>query len=246
MRAGHIAYRAMPGGPAAAKETWRMDLSYLWSAMGEPPSSELILKIEPMEWTRRIGVKKIKSALDMMRLSLNSPMTSSMGRIFDGAASLAGVADVMRYEGQAALMLEMAASADLPEISDYELTIVEQNGELIFNPDSLMLSILEDTRQDRSASEIGAHVHAAVVELWLKAALTVRGRTGIETVALSGGCFMNRFLLERISARLASADFTVLTHCQVPANDGGLSLGQAVIAASRLSHPGGLNREGLN
>jgi hydrogenase maturation protein HypF len=167
-----------------------------------------------------------RSALQaMLSAKLNSPPTSSMGRLFDAASALLGVRQVATYEGQAAIELE--ALADPHEAGAYPFDIRPQ----VFDPAPVWQAMLSDLRAGVSRPVIAARFHNSLVELSAELCAAVRSTTGVNTVALSGGVWQNRFLLERSLRRLAAKGFQVLAHRRVPANDGGLALGQALIAS---------------
>jgi hydrogenase maturation protein HypF len=167
--------------------------------------------------------------MKQLESGINVPLTSSMGRLFDGVASLLGICHQISYEGQAAIELE--ALADPREDSSYP---VEFEDGLIFQAESLIHAILSDQLSGTASGIISTRFHNTLAELVLQAALSIRETHHLRTVALSGGVWQNRTLLERSITRLHSADFQVLLHHQVPANDGGISLGQAVIGQRYL------------
>jgi len=148
-------------------------------------------------------------------------------------AALAGIRQQVNYEAQAAIELEMAMDSGADE-SGYVLEIAEENGQLIFSTRRLFVELLADLERSTPVGIISARFHLGLVEALAKAAEILRRRTGLERVCLSGGSFNNRFLLEHLQARLRAAGFQVFTHTEVPAGDGGLSLGQALVAAHRL------------
>jgi len=165
------------------------------------------------------------------------PLTSSLGRLFDAVAALAGVRYLARYEGQAALELEM--QMEVEEVQEdngeiYFFDIVDTDDTFIISPDKAIFHILKDKESGLSASRISWKFHAGLVRLFLDIARKVRKQTGIDCVVLSGGCFLNRFLLENLMQELEKEHFEVLTHTQVPTNDGCIALGQAVVGIERL------------
>jgi hydrogenase maturation protein HypF len=166
----------------------------------------------------------------MLAGGVNAPFTTSAGRLFDGVAALAGLHPRARFEGQAAMALEHAAcqvAADDP----YPLPVAaERDGPARLDWRPLVTAVLDDLRRGAGPGVVGARFHAALVE----AIVAIARRTGVARVALSGGCFQNRLLLEGASERLEAAGFTVLLHRQVPPNDGGIALGQVLVAAASL------------
>jgi hydrogenase maturation protein HypF len=216
----HLAYSPLPGGEAAVHKPARMALAHLWQA-GLPWEDDL----PPLKALSPAERSSLQAMLDR---NLNSPLTSSIGRLFDAASALLGVRQVANYEGQAAIELE--ALADPQEASAYSFDI--RPG--IFDPAPLWQAMLSDLRAEVSLPVIAARFHNSLVELSAELCAAVRSITGINTVALSGGVWQNRFLLEHSLRRLANHGFQVLVHRRVPANDGGLALGQALIASRCL------------
>jgi hydrogenase maturation protein HypF len=164
----------------------------------------------------------------MITNRINSPLTSSMGRLFDAASALVGVRQEATYEGQAAIEFEMLA--DHNERGAYEFEITKD----IFDPAPVWHAMLSDWRRGVGLPVISARFHNGVAQLALSVCEKIRANTGVNTVALSGGVWQNRFLLEQSLQRLRSSHFNVLIHRQVPANDGGIALGQIMIAAQAL------------
>ena len=170
--------------------------------------------------------------LDLLRTQLerqiNAPRTSSMGRLFDAAASLAGVRQRVNYEAQAAI--EFEALVDASETTAYPFDIGADTIGIL----PVVHSLLEDVRVGVPIPVIAARFHNGIAALVAAASTRLRAATGIQKVALSGGVWQNITLLRRTLSLLREQDFQVYIHREVPANDGGLSLGQAAIAASRL------------
>jgi hydrogenase maturation protein HypF len=193
-RVAHLRPFRLPGGEAAIREGWRSADSLLWALGLEPKDPHMIPLLEK---------------------GLNAPYTSSVGRLFDAVASLAGVARESRFEGQAAMLLERAIGDVVTEDS-YPLP----GGDW----EPLIRELLADTSP---APLIAAKFHNALVN-WIA---EEAGRAGLRQVVLSGGCFQNRYLTERAAALLEARGIAVYTHQRVPANDGGIALGQAVLAA---------------
>ncbi len=226
-RAGHLEYVPMPGGEAAVREPWRMALSYLYRHFGRD-----FLRLQ-IPFVQQLDPVKVRVLLQAMERNLNSPLTSSCGRLFDAVAALAGVRQQVNYEAQAAIELEMATDETLAG-TGYELEIVEKAGQLIFSTRRLFVELLADVEKTTPAGIIAARFHLALVDALASATETLRQRTQLDRVCLSGGSFNNRFLLEHLQACLRGKGFQVFTHSEVPAGDGGLSLGQALVAAHRV------------
>ncbi len=237
-RAGHLAYCPMPGGAAAIKQPWRMALSYIMSAIGnrdeEILDNSLVRNvISQRGWPE--NKDHIRGVLQMIQRNIYAPQTSSLGRLFDGVSALIGLRTEVNFEGQAAMELEMCLAGSGPDsaYSGYPFTLESRSGVLVIRPDLAVIRILEDVRDGLPAGEISFKFHRGVTQVFHEACVRIREMLGISTVAMSGGCFQNKFLLENLLEILQEDDFTVLTHSQVPANDGGISLGQAVIASRR-------------
>ena len=227
-RAGHLEYVPMPGGEAAIREPWRMAVSCLYQHFGR---DFLHLRVP---FVQQLDSTKLKVLLQAVERHINSPLTSSCGRLFDAVAALAGVRQQVNYEAQAAIELEMAMDHGLSQ-PGYMLEIVEENGQLIFNTRRLFAELLGDLEKSTTVGIISARLHLGLVDALARAAEIVAQRTRLERVCLSGGSFNNRFLLEQLQARLHAKGLQVFSHAEVPAGDGGLSLGQALVAAHHLS-----------
>jgi hydrogenase maturation protein HypF len=173
----------------------------------------------------------------MMERGVNSPLSSSCGRLFDAVAAALGLSrDGVSYEGQAAIELETLAAAAMPGCGPgYPFAVDSDRGGLILDPAPMWTALLLDLDQGEQAWTISARFHAGLAEAVAGVAASLADRYGIGAVALSGGVFQNATLLEGVGARLRSAGLRVLHHEQVPANDGGISLGQAAVAAARIA-----------
>ncbi len=221
-RAAHFEYIPMPGGAAAIREPWRMALSYLHHHFGEE------LYGLGIPFVRRLERKKSDVLVGMIEKKINSPLTSSCGRLFDAVAALLGIRDTVSYEGQAAIQLENTMTGTSDE-GAYPLTVSDG----VIQTRSLFEAIIRDIRGGVSTGVISGRFHNGLINAFLGIAGTLRERTSIERVCLSGGTFQNLYLSENLQRQLESAGFTVYTQAEVPCNDGGLSLGQALIAAAR-------------
>ncbi len=215
-RAGHLAPVPMPGGAAAIRQPWRMAAAYLGEA-----GPEDLLQRNQGAWPTIVA---------MARKGINSPLTSSAGRLFDAAASILGVRDAINYEGQAAVELEQLA--DPAQRGAYRAGL-ETGRPFRINGADLLAAVVEDLAAGTPRPVIAARFHHGVAALIEAGCLLARERHGLGTVALSGGVFQNMLLLRAAVARLEGAGFRVLVHSRVPCNDGGISLGQAVVAGAR-------------
>ncbi len=232
-RAAHFAYVRMPGGTLAIHEPWRMAVSYLTEYFGEKLWELGIPFVERLD-RRRVGVLR-----RMMDRGVNSPLTSSCGRLFDAVAALVGIRQQVTYDAQAAIELEMAI-ANTGDNASYPFAVVSEGGGWLIDARPMFEALVGDVRQGLSAGAISRRFHNGLVEVFSRLGTLLRQRTGIERVCLSGGTFENVYLVERLMARLETDGFAVFTHTEVPAGDGGLSLGQAMVAAHRFRGCGAL------
>lgn len=228
-RAGHFRPVPLPGGDAAVREPWRMAMAYLHQALGEAAFAV----DHPV--TRFLPEKEMLLFARMMERGINSPQTSSCGRLFDAVAALLGLRHTVSYDGQGAIELEgLAEGAEDDEGENYPYSIAHR-GEAPFQLDfSPMFSkILSDIKCGIQNSVIAHRFHQTVAAAAAAACLQVSGVTGLDRVILSGGVFQNRLLTEMIYTALTGKGLNVFTHRLVPPNDGGIALGQAAIAGRR-------------
>ncbi len=221
-RLGHFEYVPMPGGAVSIHRPYRMAASYVLTLLGgEALTAELPACAEMQEGELDIIRRQLASGI-------NSPLTSSAGRLFDAVSALIGVRGVAGYDAQAAIELEMVAADGQWPCYDYVLD--EQDGVSIMRLSALFAGVLGDLRGGVPPSGISAKFHETMARLIADVCDGIKAKTGISRVALSGGVFQNRLLLRLAVSSLQSAGFDVITHERVPTNDGGVSLGQAVIA----------------
>jgi hydrogenase maturation protein HypF len=224
-RAAHFEYIPMPGGAAAIREPWRMAVGYLFRQFGRD-----FLKFK-LPLVDQAGRDKIELVLQMIEREVNSPLTSSCGRLFDAVAALAGIRYAVNYEAQAAVELEMTVSESPPsEAYPFELSL--ENDTHIIGTRPLFEAVVHDLGKQTPPGIISARFHNGLVELLVRIANILRERSNLDRVCLSGGSFNNVYLTKNLCARLGIDKFQVYTHTQVPTGDGGLSLGQAMIAAT--------------
>ena len=223
-RAAHIAYVHMPGASAAIHEPWRMALSYLLQLFGP----------QVLDWDipfiRRLDPRKAGTILHMIDRRVNSPLTSSCGRLFDAVAALIGLRGNVNYEAQAAMELEMWALKS-SDNSAYPFDLYRLNGGWEIGTKSLFAAVVEELRKAVSLETISRRFHRGLVAVLVKLTTLLREQTSIDRVCLSGGVFHNSLVLESLLRDLEAAEVQVFSHARVPAGDGGLSLGQAVVAA---------------
>jgi hydrogenase maturation protein HypF len=221
-RAAQLRYVPLPGGDRAIREPWRVALAHLRAA-GLPWSDDLA----PVVHARAAGDERLQALCYQIERGINAPLTSSMGRLFDAAAALAGVRQTVNYEAQAAI--EFEALADPTETGAYPLDYM--NG--MIDPAPAWAALLNDVRAGVDTRRIAARFHNGVARLVSEVCRRLRDERGLNEVVLSGGVWQNVTLLRRTLALLAGDGFVVYTHRLVPANDGGLALGQAAVAGSR-------------
>jgi hydrogenase maturation protein HypF len=222
-RIAHLDYVPMPGGVKAIREPWRMAAIYLHRAMGDQ-----FLNLD-LPFVNGIDRRAWKALRQMAARGINSPQTSSMGRLFDAVSSLLGLRNEIGYEGQAAIELETIADRSVSEGYEFEI------GAGVIKAEAVIRRAVDDLLNGCPASEVSARFHLAVAHLIAAVAVAVRSERHINRVALSGGVFQNILLLDRARRALRDAGFEVFTHNRVPPNDGGVSLGQAAVANARLA-----------
>ncbi|MEN8687804.1 MAG: carbamoyltransferase HypF [Desulfuromonadales bacterium] len=221
-RLGHLKYQPMPGGDLATRQPWRMALSYLREIFGEVPGD--------LKCFTDIAEQDLRLVCQAMVKHINTPLTSSCGRLFDAVASIIGLRQVVAFEGQAAMELEMLADPD--QSTFYPCTLSRRDGLIICDPAEMVASIVKDHLSGVGANRIAGRFHLSLAIMVEEVCAQLRQQTGLKQVVLSGGVFQNCLLTEMVVPRLEKSGLAVLTHSLVPPNDGGLALGQAVVAAS--------------
>jgi hydrogenase maturation protein HypF len=223
-RVGHLAPVPMPGATTAIREPWRMAAVYLDAAYGDDVPPLPIVERHRDRWA---------PVLDVSRRRLHAPLTSSAGRLFDAVAAILGVRDQVSYEGQAAIELEQVAAVSGDRA--YSVGVKEHDGRFVVLGVDLVRGVVDDALAGVPVSTIAARFHESMAVAILEGCRTARARSGLATTALSGGVFQNVRLLGRAIDLLEADGFRVLRHRHVPPNDGGISLGQAVVAAHRIA-----------
>ena len=218
-RRAHLAYMPLPGGDKAVKEPWRMAYSLLHAAYGYDSAKVF------MEVNRHLPDPAVFRLLPkMLERRINSPLSSGMGRLFDGISSLVGLCDVITFEGEAAIALETAAG---PADGSYPVEI----GDGVIDTAPLVRAVVEDIRLGAPVPVIAGRFHNTVADMTVSVCNYISADTGIGTVALSGGVFQNALLFGLVTKGLEASGLRVLTHSRVPSNDACISLGQAAVAA---------------
>jgi hydrogenase maturation protein HypF len=225
-RRGHFSYLRMPGGDAAVREPYRMAISALYSCFGK----ELFATAQPF----LAGVTPLERSLflKMLERGINSPLTSSCGRLFDAVAALIGVRNTISYEGQAAIELEALAEGGAPSAPYPYLVQSTDCHRIDFAP--TIAGICADLAKGKEPADLARAFHQTVALGIVELCSRIRSESGASRVVLSGGVFQNRLLTEETALLLTEAGFATYCHRLVPPNDGGLALGQAVIAGVRL------------
>jgi len=225
-RVAHLEYLPLPGGDAATRNPWRIAVAYLDTLLGPEhippglfcPSESVMLR-------------------QQLAHHLNTPLTSSMGRLFDAVSALLGVCQRATYEAQAAIELEQIAAVRSGPISAYPFEVARDESGLVVRLETLFDALVGEIAQGTPPPEVALRFHATVADMVARVCTRVRDETGLGTVALSGGVFQNRLLLRLVVPLLKQQGFDVLLHHQVPSNDGGISLGQAVLAQFAMECP---------
>ena len=218
-RLSHLEYVPLPGGDKASTEPWRMAVAFLWHYFGDEQPF-------PSGFVQRIGEAKIQMLLKMMKKGINTPYTSSAGRLFDAVASLLGVCDVSTHQAEAPVKLEQLASDE--HQSRYSVLIEEE----VISMRPVLKGILEDLNAGVPAGDLSSRFHNTLSWLLLEKAKLYRLQTGVEKVVISGGCFQNKRLTEQLQRMFAKEGIPLYVPGRIPCNDGGIAVGQLAIAAS--------------
>jgi hydrogenase maturation protein HypF len=231
-RVAHLRTVALPGGTQAIREPWRNLFAQIVATLGWD------------SFERQFGTLKIATALrrrpigiiaKMIEGGVNSPPTSSCGRLFDAVAAALDICpDGIAYEGQAAMELE-AICRDVQTAAGYRFGSYEDDGLWVLDPTPMWERLFADLADATPPTRISARFHVGLADAVVELSARVAATHAVHAVAVSGGVFQNRTLFERVCAGLRARGLQVLSHRRVPANDGGLALGQAVSAAALLS-----------
>jgi hydrogenase maturation protein HypF len=222
-RAGHLRAVRLPGGERAIREPWRVACAWL-AAAGATPPRVLREHVPERRWAQVAG---------LVESGVASPLTTSMGRLFDAVSALCGLRTVVNYEGQAAIELE--AACDPHERGRYPMWLDDVDGMLVIDPCELISLVCADLAAGVAPGVVGSRFHAAVAAVTVDACSALAAANGTELVVLSGGVFLNRRLLESVWAGLDARGLRVLTPERLPIGDGGVSYGQAAVAARRMA-----------
>ncbi|HUA48117.1 MAG TPA: carbamoyltransferase HypF [Solirubrobacteraceae bacterium] len=225
-RVGMLRPVLLPGGAQAIRQPWRMACAWLSEALDRDPAipATLSRRVDPRAWAQVSG---------LIRTGGVSPATSSMGRLFDAVAALAGIRSEVNYEGQAAVELE--AAADPSERGTYPIGFSEPDGLLVIDPRETITAVAADVARGEHAGAIASRFHRAIVAATVQACAHLATVHATHIAVLSGGVFQNRLLLDSISGGLAATGLRVLVPERLPVNDGGISYGQAAVAAATIA-----------
>ncbi|MCE5196239.1 MAG: carbamoyltransferase HypF [Negativicutes bacterium] len=221
-RVGHLLPFRLLGGETAIREPWRVALAVTAQACDRDTALDLFPEDR----------KTARILLQAGEKEINSPLTSSMGRLFDAVAALAGICPVTTYEGQAAI--ELQQSMDTTAAGSYHFVIEQTDEGMLFDWRPLLRAVLTDRQNAVPAGGLSLRFHRAVVELIVQAAILQRQNNGSQKVVLSGGVFQNEYLLSQTMTALQEQGFTVYSNEKIPTNDGGIAFGQAAAVAYRM------------
>ncbi|MFC1527309.1 hypothetical protein ACFL5D_01000 [Candidatus Neomarinimicrobiota bacterium] len=221
-RFAHFEQIPLPGGDASIKAPWRTAVSYLYKTFGN--------KMPDLPF---IDNHDIKPIIEMVDKNINSPVTSSCGRLFDAIAAMSGGRQTIRYEAQAAI--ELMQAFETTDVRPFSFEIEQKIGKIEILLKPIIRSLVRSIQNNESFSKISSRFHTTLIKIFIEIAQDARKETGIDQIVLSGGVFQNMILFERTILALEKANFRVYTHSQVPTNDGGISLGQAMIGKNKIN-----------
>jgi hydrogenase maturation protein HypF len=220
-RYAHFKILPMPGAEKAIREPWRMAISYIQSCNGidKDVTGELFPNRS----------KDTEIIVQMIERKINSPLTSSCGRLFDAVAAILGIREEVNYEGQAAILLEAKAQAHhenhTPNIGEFNLS--KNNNITVIDAEEIINRIIHLKLKGTSVQSLASAFHKRLIDIFVQIACRIYEEKKIKNVVLSGGCFQNMILLQGLANALEKKGFKVYCNEQVPVNDGGISLGQA-------------------
>jgi hydrogenase maturation protein HypF len=226
---------ALPGGAYAVYEPWRNTYAHLSASLGWP---RFVKRYAKLDLHHFLSDRPLTLLDQMIDGGINSPVASSAGRLFDAVAGALGVCrERVQYEGQAAIELEaLIDTRTLHEEDDalaYPFEIIEADTSLLIDPKPMWIALLDDMLRVTPVPVMAARFHKGLASIIVQMTIRLLVSTQVRTVALSGGVMQNRVLFEQLTARLSACGFDVLAHRQIPSNDGGIALGQAVVTAAR-------------
>ncbi|HLO16768.1 MAG TPA: carbamoyltransferase HypF [Anaerolineales bacterium] len=220
-RFAHLEYLPLPGGDSAIHSPWRIAAGY---------AHTLGINVDDLPFLQNMDKQALRILKQQIDKKLNSPLTSSMGRLFDAVASMIGIRNDVTYEAQAATEMEVLSKPCISLAKPYPYVIDESESGAIIHLKELLLAIVQDLYENKPVGLISARFHKTVAEIAIDVCRRARQSTGLNEVVLSGGVWQNQILLDLVRDGLEQEDLIVYAHKQVPTNDGGLALGQAMIA----------------
>jgi hydrogenase maturation protein HypF len=224
-RFGHFEQLPMPGGELAIRKPYRLAIAYLKSLLGSLPA---------LPFMKGLSSSEVNMVLQQLERKINAPLTSSCGRLFDVVSALLGVCQTITFEGQAAIELEMrSASSGSDDVFPYYVERIDGVWQVHLKP--MFERIVKHLIEGASVAGIAETFHTTIASIAASVVSLISQETGIGDVVLSGGCFQNRLLLTKTIASLTKTGVRVFIHKKIPCNDGGISLGQAAIAAAVLN-----------
>lgn len=229
-RKAHLKYVPMPGGEASVKEPWRMAVSYLYNIYG---SKLWNLRVD---FLKNLDKKRAKFLIKAINKKINTPLTSSMGRLFDAVSSIIGICNVSKYEAQPAIELEKVIKNESPLTESknrYKFKYINKKETIVIDWSILIKEVTRDLKNKKTKKEISLKFHNAICYMIKDVCNLLRKKYKISKVCLSGGVFQNRYLSSSIKPLLEKDGFRVYLHSKLPAHDGNISLGQAAIALMR-------------
>jgi len=218
-RAAYLNYIPMPGGEMAVKEPWRMALAYLYESFGDK---------YPDIMDKKLG-KKAAILKTMIKKGLNSPKTSSIGRLFDAAGTLINRTNFVKFEGEAAIKLEKLAEKSKDTNSYYKISIKNMGGEILVGAKGLIRGLIRDLKGiDKGI--IAMKFHNSIARMIYDVTKELSRIYNVEKIVLSGGVFQNKILLDKTQKLFKNSNLTLYTHKNIPTSDAGIAVGQAFIA----------------
>jgi hydrogenase maturation protein HypF len=232
-RVARFGQAPMPGGAMAVKKPYRMALGYLLGGESGFDAASPAARDGRAGFFARLDAREVDVVRVQIERGLNAPVASSAGRLFDAVASLLGIRDIAEYEAQAAIELELLAEPGRHR--PLAFAIARRPGLLVYDQRPTLVELLECVAAGEPAPRLAARFQETVASVTQSFVREVGRETGLQTVVLSGGVFQNRWLITNVIRRLTRDGFSVHTNQRVPANDGGISYGQAAVAAARLA-----------
>jgi hydrogenase maturation protein HypF len=219
-RFAHLEYLPLPGGESASRTPWRTAVAYA-QALG--------LEIDDLPFLQQVDRRELETLGQQLEGGKPS-LTSCMENLMEAVAGLIGIRNETTYESQATIEMEVLARPFVSSVSGYPFVIETTQQGTVIRLKELLAALVQDVRSGRSVEMIAARFHKTVVDLALDVCRRARRSANLNEVVLSGGVWQNQILMDLVRKELKHDGFTVYTHCQVPANDSGLALGQAVVA----------------